>query len=92
METLGGTLYGVVVILALFLAILALLMPWFVYQIRNQTKDMDRKMDTIIGLLGGQKQIKVCPSCGAKNRAQDFKCLQCGKPLPQVSGVRKNYP
>ena len=55
MEALGGTLYGVGVILGLFLALLALLMPWFVYQIRNQTKDMSRKMDTIIELLGDLK-------------------------------------
>jgi len=88
MEALGGTLSVLVLILALFLAILALLMPWFVYQIRNQTRDMGRKMDTIVKLLARQSgvkvktRVKVCPACGAKNRMEDFKCIQCGKPLP----------
>ena len=89
MEALGGTFSILILILGLFLAILALLMPWFVYQIRNQTKTMDKKMDTIIKLLARQSgvtvksRVKVCPSCGAKNRAQDFTCIGCGKPLPQ---------
>lgn len=87
---LGGsevvTLFLTVIVL--IFALLALLMPVFVYQIRNQTKDMDKKMDTIIKLLARQSgvkvkaRVKVCPSCGAKNRAQDFKCIGCGKPLP----------
>lgn len=87
MEALGGTLSIIVVILALFLAILALLMPWFVYQIRNQTRDMGEKMDTIIRLLARQSgikvksKVKVCPACGAKNRMQDFNCIRCGKAL-----------
>jgi len=87
MQALGGTLSVIVMILALFLAILALLMPLFVYQIRNQTKGMDKKMDTIIKLLARQSgvkvksRLKVCPSCGTKNRMQDFKCISCGKPI-----------
>ena len=62
-------------------AILAILMPIFVYQIRNRTLDMDKKMSTIIELLGGQddKKIKICPLCGAKNRKQDHICIKCGK-------------
>jgi len=88
MEALGGTLSIIVVILALFLAILALLMPWFVYQIRNQTQDMGQKMDVMIKLLARQSgvtvkpKVKVCPSCGAKNRTQDHVCVRCGKALP----------
>lgn len=87
MEAVGGRLSVLVLILGLFLAILAVLMPWFVYQIRNQTKDMDRKMDTIIELLGGQKQtisdklVKVCPFCKTKNRAFDHVCMNCGKAM-----------
>lgn len=86
MQALGGTLSIIILILGLFLAILALLMPWFVYQIRNQTKSMDQKMDTIIGLLGGQKTtsnklVKICPFCGTKNRAFDHVCMNCGKAM-----------
>jgi len=76
-----------ITIIILVFAILAILMPLFVYQIRNQCKDMGQKMDMIIKLLARQSGVKItpkvkeCPSCGAKNRMQDFKCIRCGKSL-----------
>jgi len=53
----------------LVLAVLALLMPIYVYQIRNRVHDMNKKMDTIIRLLAkqGEKQ-KVGGSEGEKVR------------------------
>lgn len=72
-------------VLVIILAVLGLLMPVFVYQIRNKTQDMSKKMDTIIRLLARQagvavkSKIKLCPFCNAKNRTADQVCVRCGK-------------
>jgi len=66
-------------ILGIILAIMALLMPVYVYQIRNRCLNMDKKMATIIELLGNQGgKIKTCPSCGTKHRIEDITCSKCG--------------
>ena len=63
-------------------AIMLILMPLFVYNIRNRVIDMNRKMSTIIELLGGEAspypKIKHCPSCQARNRISDYTCIDCG--------------
>ena len=87
MGALGGTFSVFVLILGVVLAIMALLMPLYVYQIRNRTLDINKKMDTIIELLGGPEQtvagnrIKACPFCNAKNREIDLVCVNCGKAM-----------
>jgi len=73
-------------ILALIIIVLGLLMPVFVYQIRNRTLAMDKKMATIIELLGGPKGkssmlSKKCPFCGAENMLTDQVCRKCGKAM-----------
>lgn len=86
-----GAASVIVAILALVLGILALLMPVYVYQIRNRCLNMDKKMATIIELLSGQKgrasinnrqssinNLKICPACGTKHRLEDIKCTKCG--------------
>jgi len=83
---LGGSeiLTTVFVILALILGILALLMPVYVYQIRNRCLNMDKKLGVIIELLSGQKgqasinNLKICPACGTRHRLEDIKCTKCG--------------
>jgi len=57
---LGGREVGILVltVLVLVFAVLALLMPVFVYQIRNHTRSMDKKMDVIVRLLSASKRIK----------------------------------
>jgi len=88
MEAAIGTFSVFLFVLAVIIAVLALLLPVFVYQIRNRTLDMDKKLGVIIELLGGQKgegasvsKIKTCPFCGAKNRPADHICIQCGKAM-----------
>lgn len=34
------------------------------------------------GVVGSHmKKIKECPHCGAKNRSEDYICINCGKPI-----------
>ena len=89
-----GALYGIWSIFALIVAILALLMPFFVFRIRNEMISMNKKMSVLIELLSGSKgdvadkqitspgkQIKTCPSCGIGNRLENYSCMGCGKPI-----------
>jgi hypothetical protein len=89
-----GALYGIWWIFLLIVAILALLMPFFVFRIRNEMISMNKKMSVLIELLSGSKsdvaakyitssdkQIKVCPFCGAGNRLDDYSCMGCSKPI-----------
>ena len=60
------------------------LLPFFVFKIRNQVIDMNKKMNEIIKLLGGQPpdlKYKICPSCQAKNSPFNVFCVSCGKPV-----------
>ena len=45
----------VVAVLIFILAVLLILMPVFVYQIRNAAMKTNKRLDTIIGLLEGLK-------------------------------------
>jgi len=71
-------------ILGIILAIMALLMPVYVYQIRNRCLNMDKKLGAIVELLSGQKgqasinNLKICPACGTRHRLEDIKCTKCG--------------
>ena len=52
----SGIITVVITLMLIILAVLALLMPFFVYQIRNRTNAMDKKLATVIELLGSQKR------------------------------------
>ena len=96
MESYGAAMV-IVWILGIILAIMALLMPVYVYQIRNRCLNMDKKMATIIELLGNDARpprlsdqahdggqggkIKTCPFCGTKHRLADITCTNCGKAI-----------
>ena len=94
MEDLGA-LSGIVTIIILIVAVLAFLMPFFVFRIRNEMISMNQKMTELIKILGSNninysnievtksgKKIKKCIHCGANNRFEDVKCMSCGAPIP----------
>ena len=94
MESLGefSGLLGFFLIAA---AILALLLPFFVLKIRNEVVSMNKKMSELIEILGGiggdtnlrkykGKKIRICPHCGAKNRPEDWVCLNCSERIQSV--------
>jgi len=86
MGTAGGVFTLFYGILALIIIVLGLFMPIFVYQIRNRCLNMDKKMGTIIDLLGGpgakkSTLAKICPFCGADNLLTDQVCRKCGKAM-----------
>jgi len=76
MESYGAAMV-IVWILGIILALMALLMPVYVYQIRNKTLAMDKKLGTIIELLDNT----ACPFCGAPNKSKNTKCIKCGKAM-----------
>ena len=82
-----GTGFIFIAILLIILAVLAILMPFFVLKIRNETISINKKLSTIITLLGGSektatsKLVKICPFCKTKNRAFDYVCINCGKEM-----------
>jgi len=83
MDNMGGAfvLLPIVIIIS---AVLLFLLPFFVFKIRNPTIEMNKKMNQIIKLLGGQagdSSYKICPKCQAKNRQIDLVCSGCGGPL-----------
>lgn len=82
-----GGIGSLILLLFLFVvAVLAFLMPFFVFRIRNEVIAVNRKLDRLIDLLsaagtsaaGGKT---ICPSCGALNRMGDSKCIRCQQPL-----------
>jgi len=83
MDNMGGAfvLLPIVIIIS---AVLLFLLPFFVFKIRNQTIEMNKKMNQIIELLGGRAgdpRYKICPKCQTKNRLTDYSCISCGGPL-----------
>jgi len=88
-----GALSGIVVVLFILIAgILAILMPFFVLRIRNEMIKLNENMAKVIELLGGStsenrtgnpetRKIKICPYCQAKNRVEDYLCINCSKPI-----------
>jgi len=86
---------GILGILIIVCAIMTLLLPFFVFRIRNEMISMNKKMTTLINLLQNNgftddtskietskysgQMIKICPDCGRKNRVEDITCTNCGK-------------
>ncbi len=94
MEGLGA-LSGIATIFILIAIVLAFLIPFFVFRIRNEMISMNQKMSELVRILGGNKtnysnvevtssgkQVKKCLYCGIKNRLEDSKCVACGMPIP----------
>ena len=50
-----GAFYIIVAIFLIIVAILSLLMPFFVLRIRNEIISMNKKMSELIELLAGQR-------------------------------------
>jgi len=72
---------GLVIIIA---GVFMFLMPFFVFKIRNQIIEMNKKMNQVIKLIGGQDpdlRYKICKSCKAKNSPLNNFCVSCGKPV-----------
>lgn len=82
-EAYGVLFFGIGLVI-MVTSIFLFLLPFFVFKIRNQVIEMNKKMNQIIKLLGGQvtgPQYKICPSCQAKNSPVNNFCMGCGKPL-----------
>lgn len=90
-----GSLSGIVIIIILIAAVLAFLMPFFVFRIRNEMISMNQKMTELVKILGcsntnisnvdvtkSGKKIKKCMQCGTNNRFEDYNCMSCGAPIP----------
>ena len=85
-----GAFSGIFGLFVLVVAVLAFLLPLFVLRIRNEIISMNKKMSTLVRLLGDNehiqltdtgKRVKICSSCGAKNRQEDYTCINCNEPL-----------
>ena len=81
----------------LIVGILMLLLPFFVLRIRNEAIEINKKLTQLLDstehpqekktsakteTLNSGKKVKICPSCGAKNRLEDPSCLNCKSPMP----------
>ena len=79
-------------ILILIVGIFTLLVPFFVFKIRNEVVKMNRKFDKLIDILSNDeasdeyennkrlwkyKQIKICKKCGKQNKRDDPNCISC---------------
>ncbi|MBC2704860.1 hypothetical protein [Desulfobacula sp.] len=93
MEGLGA-FSGIVTIVILIAAVLAFLMPFFIFRIRNEIISMNQKMTELVKILGGSnkndsnieftksgKKVKKCMQCGTNNRYEDYNCMKCGSAL-----------
>ncbi len=87
---------GISVIIYLFLlvaGIMAIFIPFWVLRIKNETIAMNKRLDEVIKLLGGNPRdlkmtvgsfsnpVKTCPKCSAANRMEDTACIVCGSML-----------
>jgi len=82
-EAYGVLVFGIGLVI-MVTSVFLFLLPFFVFKIRNQVIEMNKKMNQIIELLGGRvtdSKYKICPKCQAKNRLTDYNCVSCGGPL-----------
>lgn len=92
METLGPLTALVVGVFLIFLSTLALLMPFFVFQIRAEMKKVNKNFEKIISIIGdgtAKGSVKTnavaneknWPHCGAVHKRGESICALCRKPL-----------
>ena len=85
----GFPMFGAIISIFLFIVgVMALFIPFWIYRIRNEVIEMNKKMDKLVKMTGRQggfesldindPGIKKCTKCGAKNRTQDSTCINCG--------------
>lgn len=85
-----GKLMALLTILLVVAGIMAIFIPFWVFRIRNEVIEMNKRMKRMVELLGSDKQVrtetgtiiqgdkyKICPACGKKNRLVDYTCLHC---------------
>ncbi len=93
-----GTVIGAILFMA---SIMYIFLPFYVAKINSNIIKANDKRDQIIQnqnriitLLGGQapatkfmsgKEMKVCRYCNTNNRVEDTECINCKRPLPDVS-------
>jgi hypothetical protein len=70
------------------LVIMVILIPFFIFRIRNEVIQINEKLQTLIPLKYPEKsesstvqKIKVCSKCGGENRYEDLWCTHCSEPL-----------
>lgn len=68
-------------VILLVVGVMALLMPFFIYRIRNEVISINRKIGLLVNDAVENKMERKCSKCGARNRAADFNCASCGAPL-----------
>ena len=82
-------------IIGLMFVVLMFCVPFFIYKIRNQVVEMNKKMVLMTEYLrmiaydikqersldNKGREIKACPKCGKPNRPKDLKCIYCGEAL-----------
>ena len=94
---LSGFISLILILIGIVAGILAIFVPFFVLRIRNETIEINKKLTQLLETtedpqekkisaktetLNSGKKVKICPSCGAKNRLEDPSCLKCKSPIP----------
>jgi len=82
------TLGGLISVFLFIAGIMAIFIPFWVFRIRNEVIEMNKKMDKLVTMTGHQAGvesrdmndpgIKKCTKCGTKNRTADSTCINCG--------------
>jgi len=81
--------WGIIIVIAI---VLTFCIPFFIYKIRNQVVEMNKKMVLITEYLrmiaydtkqeksldDKGREIKTCPKCRNPNHPKDLKCIHCG--------------
>lgn len=81
------TTFGIWQIFILITFVLAVLMPFFVLRIRNESIKTNKKLDEIISLMSKGEKAKrpadkyICPVCKAENLLTAKKCCRCGEEI-----------
>jgi preprotein translocase subunit Sec63 len=82
----GGTIF----IFVLITAILAFLMPFFVFRIRNEIISMNQKISKLVKIMGSSKahysnsdKNKICPFCAEEIHITASVCKYCARDLPE---------
>jgi hypothetical protein len=94
MDLLAIVAYVTVSFMAV-VAVLAILMPFFVLRIRNELVDVNRKLERLIRIAEKPARpaemppphtagapVRFCRSCGAPNPALNEACSACHAPMP----------
>ena len=84
MEAFTGLVALAVVIFLIALAILSILLPFFVFRIRNEMILMNQQMAQLVHTLGG-KGIKKQPAISSSKK---YQCRVCSKSFSTIDNAR----